>query len=206
MPTNFYGPGLVSLLNKQIDFDTDVIKCSLHTSTYTPNRDTHRYQSDLTNEVASGNGYTTGGATLAGCSMAYTAANSLTAWVGSTAYKLNDVRRPATGNGYAYQAIVAGTSSGSAPVWPTVIGLTVTDGGVTWACIGRGVLVIDANDPSWANATITARYGVIYDSTPGTAGTNPLLLLIDFGSDQVSTNGTFSITFDAVGIAVIAVP
>lgn len=46
-----------------IDWTVDTIKVSLHTSTLTPNPDTHTYFSDLTNEV-SGTGYTAGGATL----------------------------------------------------------------------------------------------------------------------------------------------
>lgn len=39
------------------------LKAMLCTSGYTPNQNTHRYKSDITNEV-SGTGYTAGGATL----------------------------------------------------------------------------------------------------------------------------------------------
>jgi hypothetical protein len=42
----------------------------LTTSTYTPNQDTHVFRSDVTNEVT-GTGYTAGGNTLAGVSLAY---------------------------------------------------------------------------------------------------------------------------------------
>lgn len=59
--------------------------------------------------------------------------------------------------------------------------------------------VFDATDVSWTSATITARYAVIYKST-GTPATSPLIALIDFGSDQASTAGTFTITFAAEGI------
>jgi hypothetical protein len=47
-----------------VDWDTNTIKVSLHTSSYTPNEDTHDYVADLSAEVANGNGYTTGGVTL----------------------------------------------------------------------------------------------------------------------------------------------
>jgi hypothetical protein len=46
-----------------IDMDNDTFKVQLHTSTYTP-AVTHDVLTDLTNEVANGNGYTTGGVTL----------------------------------------------------------------------------------------------------------------------------------------------
>jgi len=49
-----------------IDLVSHTIKFALLTNTYTPNFDTHDQYVDLTNEVANGNGYTTGGVTLAG--------------------------------------------------------------------------------------------------------------------------------------------
>jgi len=59
--------------------------------------------------------------------------------------------------------------------------------------------VFDATDVSFTTATITARYAIIYKST-GTASTSPLVLYIDFATDQSSTAGTFSIAFAAEGI------
>jgi hypothetical protein len=47
-----------------IDLDTDTFKMLLVTSSYTPNKDTHTKRSNVTNEVANGNGYTTGGVTV----------------------------------------------------------------------------------------------------------------------------------------------
>jgi hypothetical protein len=48
------------------------------------------------------------------------------------------------------------------------------------------------SDPSWANATITARGALIYNDT--LAGKNAVAVL-DFGADKTSTNGTFQVTF-----------
>jgi hypothetical protein len=59
--------------------------------------------------------------------------------------------------------------------------------------------VFDATDVSFTSATITARYGVVYKDT-GTPSTSPIACTIDFGSDQTSTAGTFSITFASEGI------
>lgn len=59
--------------------------------------------------------------------------------------------------------------------------------------------VFDATDVSFTSATITARYAIIYKST-GTASTSPLILYLDFSTDQISTAGTFTIAFAAEGI------
>lgn len=49
------------IMDGTLDLDTDTLYCLLVTSTYTPNIDTHSVRNDVTNEVANGNGYTTGG-------------------------------------------------------------------------------------------------------------------------------------------------
>lgn len=54
---NTAGEGPMDMLSDQLDF-------LLTTSTYTPNQTTHTIKSDVTNEVANGSGYTTGGKTL----------------------------------------------------------------------------------------------------------------------------------------------
>jgi hypothetical protein len=124
-----------------IDYLSDTIKVSLHTSSYTPAQDTHVFRSDLTNEVANGNGYTTGGATLANKTLGYTA--------------------------------------------------------------GTNVIKFDADDVAWADSTITARYAVIYDDTPATDATKPLLGYVDFGADVSSVAAAFTITWAAAGILTI---
>jgi hypothetical protein len=47
----------------QIDFDTDTIKVLLTTDAYVPNKDTHDFRDDVTNEIT-GTGYTAGGITV----------------------------------------------------------------------------------------------------------------------------------------------
>ena len=196
----WYRQAALTMANKEWDWNSDTIKVTLHTSTYTPNRDTHVYVSDLTNE-ATGTGYSSGGVTLTSPTQTYTAANSWgTQWAASTAYAVDWIVRPTAANGFVYRCAVAGTSGGSQPTWPTIVGATVTDGGVTWVCAGSGVLALSGANVSWTTSTITARYAVISDRTPGTAATQPLLGLIDFGSDKSSSAGTFAITFSAQGI------
>ena len=68
--------------------------------------------------------------------------------------------------------------------------------GVTWAQTA-GTLKFDADDASWTTSTITARYAIIYNYT---ATNKNLVCLKDFGSDQASSNGTFTVQFNANGI------
>jgi len=201
-----FGKALANLLGGEVagdafavDYLSDTIKILLTTSSYAPNLDTHETKADVTNEV-SGTGYSAGGATLGTKTITYTAANSwATARANSTGYAFGDVVRPAAGNGHLYRCIVAGTSAGAPPSFPTTPQATVADGGVTWAEVGRGITQIDAADPSWPASTITARYAVVYKDT-GTPSTSPLLCLIDFGADVATTNGTLLITLPAVGL------
>ena len=64
----------------------------------------------------------------------------------------------------------------------------------------NNVTILDAEDVTWANSTITARYAVIYDDAGATAADKVLLGYVDFGTNQASTNGNFTITWDASGI------
>lgn len=52
----------------------------------------------------------------------------------------------------------------------------------------------------WPGSTITARYAVIYDATPGTDATRPLIGYVDFGANQSTSNTTFEIVWNANGI------
>jgi len=70
---------------------------------------------------------------------------------------------------------------------------------------GTNVIVLDAADTTWSSSTITARYAVIYDDSGATAATKALIGYVDFSSDQSSTNGNFTITWDATGIVRITV-
>jgi hypothetical protein len=58
--------------------DGDDLYVTLHTSSYTPDIDAHDFADDLTNELANGDGYTTGGAALASKTVTYDAANNRT--------------------------------------------------------------------------------------------------------------------------------
>jgi len=103
-----YGPALAAFLAGSINWGSDTIKVSLHTSAYTPNQDTDQFFTAATNE-ASGTGYTAGGATLGTKTSNYTAGTNTQAldaadvtWSTSTITARYAVVRKDTG--------VAGTS------------------------------------------------------------------------------------------------
>ena len=55
--------------------------------------------------------------------------------------------------------------------------------------------IVDFDDLSFTSATITARYALIYNSTDS----NKAVCILDFGTDQTSTSGTFTIQFPSAG-------
>jgi hypothetical protein len=194
----------VKLLNKEIDWDTDSVAVKLYTSSLliVGNEDTWIYESAMTasTELGTGGGYTAGGLAVAGRSMTYTAANSWsTQRANSTAYAVDDVVRPASGNGFLYRCAVAGTSGGSLPTYSTVLGRETTDGTVTWETVGSGIVVMAATDPNWTTATFgPCRFAVFIDTQTGAAATNPIIGYINFGSDKTGGGGNFTINLHSV--------
>jgi hypothetical protein len=184
--------------NKEVDFNSDALVWTLHTNSYVPNLDTHQHVSDLTNELSTGGGYTAGGLAIASPVMTYTAANSWSVVrANSTAYVVGDVYRPSAGNGFLYRCVVAGTSAGAPPTFGLVLGGATVDGTATFELVGSGVVTFTCSNPSWATATFgPCRYAVLSDRTAGTAATQPLIGLINFGVDKTAGGGTFQITLN----------
>lgn len=65
----------------------------------------------------------------------------------------------------------------------TLVNVAPTSSGTTAFC--------DFNDTTWANATITARGAMIYNSTQS----NKCVAVFDFGADKTSTDGDFTVIF-----------
>jgi hypothetical protein len=92
-----------------------------------------------------------------------------------------------------------------------VSGTGYTTGGATLASktvtydSANNVIVLDAADVTWSSSTITARYAVVYNDSGATNAAKALIGYVDFGSDQSSTNGNFTITWDSTGIVRITV-
>ena len=82
-----------------------------------------------------------------------------------------------------------------------VVGTGYTAGGATLTGITQALdttsAIMDFADPTWANATITARGAMIYDSTNG----NKARAVLDFGADVTSTAATYTVTLPAPAAA-----
>lgn len=90
-----------------IDLDTDTLKVALHTSSYSPNVASNTTQSGLGNEVANGNGYTTGGVSLAGVTWSQSG--------GTATLNANDVVWTASGGSITarYAVVYSDSASGN---------------------------------------------------------------------------------------------
>lgn len=98
----------------------------------------------------------------------------------------DDITNEVTGTGY--------TAGGATLASPT---LTYTS--------GTNTLAFDGADVSWTTSTLVARYAVVYDSTPGTNATRPLIMYVNFGADVSTTAGTLTIAWDAGGLCTVTV-
>jgi hypothetical protein len=201
-----YGTLLQALWAAGINYSTDTIKALIYPSTYTPDQDAHQYRSSVTeistiattlSSAASAGATSVSVAASIGVGNAITIGGNevrvVTSVTGSGPYTLNF--SGALNNGYASGAAVqanAGYTAGGAT-------LASKSGAYT---AGTNTYAIDAADLSWPSSSINGRGVVLYKST-GSAATDQLIGYIDGGADTLSVNGSWSVTFDAAGIATI---
>lgn len=194
---NIYTQGLMNAWNGHISLLSDKLNMALLGNGYTPNLATDAHWSDVSANEITGTGYTAGGEQLTAVTWASTsAANWSHTWAASTGYTYGQIVAPPTSTGYLYRCVVAGTSGTAAPTFPTVVGETVTDNTVTWACVGESVEIFSSADVTWTTATFTAYYAVIYDAQSGTPSAEPLIMLINFGAAQSPSGVNFTIAPD----------
>ena len=71
--------------------------------------------------------------------------------------------------------------------------------GVTLSSSAK-VTTLTCTSPSWAASTITAAFAVFYDAQGGTNATNDPICYWDFGGNQSSSNGAYTLTINASGL------
>lgn len=185
-------------LSSPINYPSDTIKMSLHTAS-PGSLLTAIHYSDLTSEVASGAGYTTGGVTLGTKTHTVTPGTTWSPTWANQAWVYGQIVRPTAQNGFVYMCSTAGSGNATQPTWPTVVGQTVTEasGGVIWTCVGESVTIWSSAAASWSASTFSASYGVIYDAQSGTGSTEPLIALLNFGTTLSPVAGTLTVSPDA---------
>lgn len=122
-----------------VNWLTDTIKVALTTSAYTPNQDSHDYYNDLTNELSTANGYTSGGVTLGSKTVTYDSGTN------ESRFDAADAQWTSTGAGFTARTYVVYKSTGVAGT-STLIGYdsfasdqTASGGGtltIQWAADG----------------------------------------------------------------------
>lgn len=79
-----------------------------------------------------------------------------------------------------------------------VSGTGYTAGGETLANVSiassaNGIVYVSFSNPSWSNASFTARGALIYNATQS----NSSVAVLDFGADKTCSNQTFTVTLPA---------
>ncbi len=138
----WYGNAFLAAFNKEIDFLTDNIAVILCTSLYTPDQDVHNYADDVTNELATANGYTAGGQNLASKVNDYTGATNV------VRFSAADVVWTAVGTLTARTAVVKDTTPGTAATNPLLtyhqsdVDVSATDASWTFDIPTGGIATI----------------------------------------------------------------
>jgi hypothetical protein len=129
-------------------------------------------------------------------------------WISLNGKQINllsdTVKLMLTTSAYVYNR---GTDQYKSSVTNEVVGTGYVAGGTIIGSMAiaaaSNIVTITGANASWPGATLVARIAVLYDSTPATDATRPLIGLVDFGADQSPSNGTISVTWNASGIGTV---
>ena len=128
MASLIYNSAIDEMARGDIDFDTDTFKAMLVTSSYTPNKDTHDFRDDVTNEV-SGTGYTAGGVASAVTVTKDTANDKVTIQLGAVSWASSTI----TARGCVYYKSRGGASSADELICYADFGSDVSSSGGTFS-------------------------------------------------------------------------
>lgn len=126
-----------------LDWNTNDIKVSLHTDSWTPDRDTLDYFDDATNELPTANGYTAGGQSITTPTITYDSATDETrldadnpAWAASSITARTAVWRKAKGGAASADPVIGYLPFGA--------NVTTSSGTLTIDCDSTGHFKTDA--------------------------------------------------------------
>jgi hypothetical protein len=128
MASLIYNSAPDEMARGDIDFDTDSFKAMLVSSSYSPNKDTHDFRDDVTNEV-SGTGYTAGGVASAVTVTKDTANDKVTIQFGAVSWASSTI----TARACVYYKSRGGASSADELVAYADFGSDVSSSGGTFS-------------------------------------------------------------------------
>jgi hypothetical protein len=135
-------------------------------------------------------------------SIAVSIVNTTPAWSAAASKSVNDRVRTSARNGYRYKATVGGTTGSSEPTWPTTIGNTVVDGGVTWTCEQKIHEAAEAKlattQSGLAAATPGAALTLSTQILSGSANAADVWLRLDDATATVGTETELTLTTNSV--------
>jgi hypothetical protein len=107
MASLIYNSAIDEMARGDIDADTDTFKAMLVTSSYTPNKDTHEFRDDVTNEAPATGNYVAGGETSTVTVTKDTANDKVTIQFGAVSWSSSTI----TARGCVYYKSRGGASS-----------------------------------------------------------------------------------------------
>ncbi len=129
MASLIYNSAIDEMARGDIDFDTDTFKAMLVTSSYTPNKDTHEFRDDVTNEAPATGNYVAGGETSTVTVTKDTANDKVTIQFGAVSWSSSTI----TARGCVYYKSRGGASSADELVAYNDFGSDVSSSGGTFA-------------------------------------------------------------------------
>ena len=124
--TYYYAAAFISAFNKEIAFTSESkVNALLTTNTYTPNQDTHNYHDDITNQLATANGYTNEDGSDTGLSLTSTTVTNTNNVI---TLDTVDPQWTATGAGFTARRIV---------LLDVSTGVSATDPLILWSDFGQ---------------------------------------------------------------------
>ena len=129
MASLIYNSAIDEMARGDIDFDTNTFKAMLVTSSYTPNKDTHEFRDDVTNEAPATGNYVAGGETSTVTVTKDTANDKVTIQFGAVSWTSSTI----TARGCVYYKSRGGASSADEIVAYNDFGSDVSSSGGTFS-------------------------------------------------------------------------
>jgi hypothetical protein len=129
MASLIYNSAIDEMARGDIDFDTNTFKAMLVTSSYTPNKDTHEFRDDVTNEAPATGNYVAGGETSTVTVTKDTANDLVTIQFGAVSWSSSTI----TARGCVYYKSRGGASSADELVAYADFGSDVSSSGGTFS-------------------------------------------------------------------------